>query len=619
MKNPQQSKQPAFPLWWLWIGLLLVAVVGLYSGGGAGRYQSIPYSQFQQLLDQSKVKQVVVSGDTITGQLKEPLPGSKSKDTSFTTTSVAPNLAAAFSKHGVEYTGAATSSGWSTLLSWIIPPLIFVGIWFFAMRGFSGGGAGGLGSGLMSIGRSKAKLAAETNIKTTFADVAGVDEAKEELSEFVDFLKRPKEFSRLGAHIPRGILLIGPPGTGKTLLARAVAGEAGVPFFSTNGAEFVEMFVGVGAARVRDMFTQARKQAPCIIFIDELDALGRARNASPIQGQDEKEQTLNQLLAEMDGFDRTTAIVVLAATNRPEIMDPALLRAGRFDRQVLVDRPDKKGRIEILRIHLEPLKVSPDVKLEEIAALTPGFTGADLANLGNEAAVLATRRGADAITIQDFTEAVERIIAGLQKRSRILVPKERRTVAYHEMGHALVALAIPGTDSVEKVSIIPRGIGALGYTLQHPAEDRFLMSRQELLDRLCVLLGGRAAEMIIGDDVSTGAADDLTKATDIARGIVLRYGMDSRLGPVAWDTDQGSQFLQQQPGAFWRQRRFSEETAREIDQSVKSYLEKGLQRAVGILRENRPALDEGAAALLAHETLTGSEIPRPKPVALAAE
>ena len=472
----------------------------------------------------------------------------------------------------------------------------------------------------MSIGRSKAKLAAETNIKTTFADVAGVDEAKEEVSEFVDFLKRPKEFSRLGAHIPRGILLIGPPGTGKTLLARAVAGEAGVPFFSTNGAEFVEMFVGVGAARVRDMFAQARKQAPCIIFIDELDALGRARNASPIQGQDEKEQTLNQLLAEMDGFDRTTAIVVLAATNRPEIMDPALLRAGRFDRQVLVDRPDKKGRIEILHIHLEPLKVSPEVKLEEIAALTPGFTGADLANLGNEAAVLATRRGADAITIQDFTEAVERIIAGLQKRSRILVPKERRTVAYHEMGHALVALAIPGTESsVEKVSIIPRGIGALGYTLQHPAEDRFLMSRQELLDRLCVLLGGRAAEMIIGDDVSTGAADDLTKATDIARGIVLRYGMDSRLGPVAWDTDQGSQFLEQQPGAFWRQRRFSEETAREIDQSVKTYLEKGLQRAVGILRENRPALDEGAAALLAHETLTGSEIPRPKPVALAAE
>jgi cell division protease FtsH len=481
------------------------------------------------------------------------------------------------------------------------------------------GGGGGLGSGLMSIGRSKAKLAAETGVTTTFADVAGVEEAKQELHEFVDFLRRPKEFSRLGAHIPRGILLVGPPGTGKTLLARAVAGEAKVPFFSTNGAEFVEMFVGVGAARVRDLFAQARKQSPCIIFIDELDALGRARNASPIQGQDEKEQTLNQLLAEMDGFDRSTAIVVLAATNRPEIIDPALLRAGRFDRQILVDRPDRKGRIEILRIHLKALKLSPDVRLEDIAALTPGFTGADLANLGNEAAVLATRRGAEAIAMSDFTEAVERIIAGLEKRSRVLVPKERHTVAYHEMGHALVALAIPGTDPVQKVSIIPRGIAALGYTMQHPTEDRFLMSRQELLDRMCVLLGGRAAEMLLGDDVSTGAADDLVKATDIARGIVLRYGMDSRLGPVAWDTDSGSQFLQQQPGAFWRQRRFSEDTAHEIDAAVRDYLEKALHRAVAILRQNRSVLDEGAAALLAHETLTGDEIPRPKPLSLAAE
>ncbi|HEX5326496.1 MAG TPA: ATP-dependent zinc metalloprotease FtsH, partial [Acetobacteraceae bacterium] len=449
--------------------------------------------------------------------------------------------------------------------------------------------------------------------------VAGVDEAKDELREFVEFLSRPKQYSRLGAHIPRGILLVGPPGTGKTLLARAVAGEAGVPFFSTNGAEFVEMFVGVGAARVRDTFAQARKQAPCIIFIDELDALGRARNASPVQGQDEKEQTLNQLLAEMDGFDRSAAIVVLAATNRPEIIDPALLRAGRFDRQILVDRPDKKGRIEVLRIHLRPLKLAPEVRLEDIAALTPGFTGADLANLGNEAAVLATRRGADAIAMEDFTEAVERIIAGLEKRSRILIPKERRTVAYHEMGHALVAMAIPGTDPVHKVSIIPRGIGALGYTLQHPTEDRFLMSRRELNDKMCVLLGGRAAEMLVGDDISTGAADDLSKATDIARGIVLRYGMDPRLGPVAWDTDPGSQFLRQQPGAFWRQRRFSEETAREIDRAVREHLESALQRAVNILRENRGALDEGAAALLAHETLAGSDIPRPKLVALAAE
>ena len=597
--------------------MLAIVIFGLFASSGESGFQPIPYSQFQTLLDQNQVKQVVVNDNNIRGTLKENVPGSKTDR--FSTTAVAPNLASQLATHGVEFTGESGHSGWDALLSWIIPPLIFVAIWFFAMRGFGGGGTGGFGSGLMSIGRSRAKLAAETGIKTTFADVAGVDEAKEELREFVDYLRHPREFGRLGAHMPRGILLIGPPGTGKTLLARAIAGEAGVPFFSTNGAEFVEMFVGVGAARVRDMFAQARKQAPCIVFIDELDALGRARNAAPIQGQDEKEQTLNQLLAEMDGFDRTTAIVVLAATNRPEIIDPALQRAGRFDRQVLVDRPDKKGRIDILRIHLQPLKVAPDVRLEDVAAMTPGFTGADLANLGNEAAVLATRRGANAISMQDFTEAVERIVAGLQKRSRILIPKERHIVAYHEMGHALVSLAIPGTDPVEKVSIIPRGVGALGYTMQHPSEDRFLMGRQELLDRLCVLLGGRAAEMLTGEDISTGAADDLTKATDIARGIVLRYGMDERLGPVAWDTDQGSQFLQQLPGPFWRNRRFSEETAREIDQAVKEHLERALQRALNILRENRSALEEGATALLAHETLSGSEIPRPKPVALAAE
>jgi cell division protease FtsH len=589
-------------------------VFGVFASGSHGRYQLIPYSQFQTLLDQNKVQQVVVSGDAIRGQLTEPVPGTATAY--FSTTSVAPPLAAQLAQHHVKFTGEASSGGWGMLVSWIIFPLIFIGIWLFALRRMGGGG---LGSGLMSVGRSKAKLAAETGIATTFADVAGVEEAKDELREFVDFLRHPVEFGRLGAHMPRGILLVGPPGTGKTLLARAVAGEAKVAFFSTNGAEFVEMFVGVGAARVRDLFAQARKQSPCIIFIDELDALGRARNASPIQGQDEKEQTLNQLLAEMDGFDRSAAIVVLAATNRPEIIDPALLRAGRFDRQILVDRPDRKGRVEILKIHLKPLKLAPDVRLEDIAALTPGFTGADLANLGNEAAVLATRRGADAIAMQDFTDAAENIVAGLEKRSRVLVPKERHIIAYHEMGHALVALAIPGTDPVQKISIIPRGIAALGYTIQHPTEDRFLMSRQELLNRMCVLLGGRAAEMLLGDDVSTGAADDLTKATDIARGMVLRFGMDPRLGPVAWDGDQGNQFLQQSPGAFWRQRRFSEETAHEIDRAVRDHLEKALQGALAILRENRSVLDEGAAALLAHETLTGDEIPRPSPRALAAE
>jgi cell division protease FtsH len=503
-------------------------------------------------------------------------------------------------------------------MSWIIPPLLFVGIWLFASRSMMGGGGrGGMAGGLFSIGRSRAKLvSAETEVKTTFADVAGVDEAKDELHEIVDFLKRPEEFGRLGAHIPRGILLVGPPGTGKTLLARAVAGEAGVPFYSTNGAEFVEMFVGVGAARVRDMFEQARTSSPCIIFIDELDALGRARGVSPMTGQDEKEQTLNQLLAEMDGFDRSVAIVVLAATNRPEILDPALLRAGRFDRQVLVDRPDKKGRVDILKIHLKRLTLAPDVKLEDIAALTPGFTGADLANLANEAAVLATRRGGQSIAMGDFTGAVERIVAGLEKKSRILIPRERRIVAYHEMGHTLVALAIPGSDPVQKVSIIPRGIGALGYTMQRPTDDRFLMGRMELENKMAVLMGGRAAEILLGEDVSTGAADDLAKATDIARGMVLRFGMDDHLGPVAWDTDQG-QFLQQ-PGVFWQPRRFSDETAHEIDMAVRARMEAALSRAVGILQDNRPALDQGAEALLSHETLTADDLPAVKPARIVA-
>ncbi len=596
-------------IWLIVAGLVVIASLGLFGGGngGGGGSSVIPYSQFQQYLEANKVKEVTVAGNVIHGTLTEKMADGR---TNFSTVQVPPDLADQLAKHNVQFTGAPTDGGAiGTLLSWVLPPLLFVGIWMFASRMMMGG-RGGFGGGLLSVGRSRAKLVAETDVKVTFSDVAGVDEAKDELHEIVDFLKRPEEFTRLGAHIPRGILLVGPPGTGKTLLARAVAGEAGVPFYATNGAEFVEMFVGVGAARVRDLFEQARGSAPCIIFIDELDALGRARGVNPVAGQDEKEQTLNQLLAEMDGFDRSVAIVILAATNRPEILDPALLRAGRFDRQVLVDRPDKKGRVDILRIHLKNLKLAADVSLEEIAALTPGFTGADLANLGNEAAVLATRRGGDAITASDFTAAVERIIAGLEKKSRILIPRERRVVAYHEMGHALVALAIPGSDPVQKVSIIPRGIGALGYTLQRPTDDRFLMGRQELQDKMTVLMGGRAAEMQLGEDISTGAADDLAKATDIARGMVLRFGMDARLGPVAWDTEQG-QFLNQ-PGVFWQQRRFSDETAHEIDRSVRSLLEGALDRAVRILQTNRAALDEGAAALLARETLSAEELPKVK-------
>ena len=439
---------PKFP-WFqlLWFAGILTLLLISFLQIGIIPSEQVPYSQFQQWLDEGKIARAVVSGDTIRGELKEKLPDGAG---SFITQRVSPDIAAALSAHGVEYSGAPGMGALGQVLSWIMPPLLFVGIWIAASRMMAGGrgGRGMLGGGLLSVGRSRAKLVAETGVRTTFDDVAGVDEAKEELHEIVDFLKRPEEFTRLGAHMPRGVLLVGPPGTGKTLLARAVAGEAGVPFFATNGAEFVEMFVGVGAARVRDLFEQAREAAPCIIFIDELDALGRARHASPITGQDEKEQTLNQLLAEMDGFDRSVAVVILAATNRPEILDPALLRAGRFDRQVLVDRPEKKGRIDILKVHLAPLTLAPDVDLAGIAAMTPGFTGADLANLANEAAVQATRRRAAAIAMQDFTAAVERIIAGLEKRSRVLIPRERRTVAYHEMGHALVAMATPGADPV---------------------------------------------------------------------------------------------------------------------------------------------------------------------------
>ena len=609
---PAPTKPSIFPnLWMIMLGLLAMAGFGLFAN--VGDVAPIPYSQFQSYLDAGKVKQVVVNGDSIRGTLTEALPDGK---TAFITVAVPRDLAAALSGKNVEYSGVASGGVFSTILSWIIPPILFVGIWMFASRGM--GGAGGMAGGLFSIGRSKAKLvSAETDIKVAFDDVAGVDEAKAELHEIVDFLKEPEKFGRLGAHIPRGILLVGPPGTGKTLLARAVAGEAGVPFFSTNGAEFVEMFVGVGASRVRDLFEKARTTAPCIIFIDELDALGRARGATPMGGQDEKEQTLNQLLAEMDGFDRSAAIVVLAATNRPEILDPALLRAGRFDRQVLVDRPDKIGRVQILAIHTKKLSLAPDVKLADIAALTPGFTGADLANLANEAAVVATRRGGDNIGMADFTAAVERIVAGLEKKSRILIPRERRIVAYHEMGHALVALAIPGSDPIQKVSIIPRGIGALGYTMQRPTDDRFLMGLHELEDKMTVLMGGRAAETLLGQDISTGASDDLAKATDIARGMVLRFGMDKALGPVAWDTEQG-QFLGQ-PGAFWQPRRFSDQTAYEIDQAVRTRLEAALVRAIGILSYNRAELDQGAESLLAHETLGAEDLPKVRaPATIAA-
>jgi cell division protease FtsH len=482
--------------------------------------------------------------------------------------------------------------------------VVFFGLWWFVMRKFAE--KQGLGGGFLAVGKSKAKIYMEKDVKVSFGDVAGVDEAKDELKEVVEFLRNPGDYGRLGGRLPKGILLVGPPGTGKTLLARAVAGEAGVPFLSINGSEFVEMFVGVGAARVRDLFEQARKLAPAIIFIDEIDALGRARGAYGLGGHDEKEQTLNQLLAELDGFDPSAGLVLLAATNRPEILDPALLRAGRFDRQVLVDRPDKKGRIAILNIHLKKVRLAADADPEKIAAFTPGFSGADLANLVNEAALLATRRGAAAVALTDFTNGIERIVAGLEKKNRVLNETERRTVAYHEMGHALVAMTLPGTDPVHKISIIPRGVSALGYTIQRPTEDRFLMTTGELENKMAVLLGGRAAEHVVFDEISTGAADDLQKVANIARSMVTRFGMAERLGQVAYESEQ-SPFLGTPAGGL-KSREFSEETAREIDNAVKELVDRAFAKAVNILTDKRAVLERGAQLLLQKETLSEDDL-----------
>lgn len=557
----------------------------------------IPYSQFQRYLDDKAIAEIEIAPDSIYGTFKTPVGGK----TGFVTNRVEPELADRLQASGVRFAGLRQSNFLRELLSWVLPAIIFFAIWSFFLRRL--GDRQGLG-GLTAIGKSRAKVYVETDTKVSFDDVAGVDEAKSELQEVVEFLKSPQVYGRLGARIPKGILLVGPPGTGKTLLARAVAGEAGVPFFSINGSEFVEMFVGVGAARVRDLFEQAREHAPAIIFIDELDALGRARGAFPgMGGHDEREQTLNQLLSELDGFDTRAGLVLLAATNRPEILDPALLRAGRFDRQVLVDRPDRQGRVAILQVHTKKIHLAADVDLEQVAALTTGFTGADLANLVNEAATVATRRRGESVTLADFTAAVERITAGLEKKNRLLNPREREVVAYHEMGHALMALALPGMDVVHKVSIIPRGIGALGYTIQRPTEDRYLMSRDELENKIAVLLGGRAAEVLAFNRISTGAADDLAKATDIARAMVMRYGMDEGLGFVIYDKEKGS-FLGNPDGEpYMAPRPYSEETARRIDAAVRDILQRVFARTLDTLRHNRELLEQGAQALLEKETL----------------
>lgn len=595
------NKGARFHLWY-WIAAFVGIMILQYVYVTARQVATIPYSQFEQLLKDGKVAEIAVSDRFIQGVLREPLPDGKSH---FVTTRIDPQFAEDLQRYNVRYTGQIESRFLSDLLSWVVPVLLFFGLWTYLARRMAGQGLGGL----MTIGKSKAKVYVESDTGVTFADVAGVDEAKAELTEVVDFLRNPERYSRLGGRMPKGILLVGPPGTGKTLLAKAVAGEAKVPFFSISGSEFVEMFVGVGAARVRDLFQQARERAPAIIFIDELDALGRARGIGPYGGgHDEKEQTLNQLLVELDGFDTKTGLVLLGATNRPEILDPALLRAGRFDRQVLVDRPDKKGRMDILAVHLRKVKLSADVDVEKVAALTPGFTGADLANLVNEAALLATRRGADAVSMIDFNDAVERIVAGLEKRNRLLNPREREIVAYHEMGHALAALALPGIDPVHKVSIIPRGVGALGYTIQRPTEDRFLMTREELENKMAVLLGGRAAELIVFGHFSTGAADDLRRVTDIARSMVTRYGMSKKLGHVAYDRDPRTFLTGPDLPMPQREHDYSESSAAAIDEEVRMIVDTAFQRTLGILKERRDILERAARRLLEKETLDEAEL-----------
>nr|WP_102108105.1 ATP-dependent zinc metalloprotease FtsH [Kandeliimicrobium roseum] len=593
------NRKHAFNLGYVLIAFALVTALQLWLA--ASRTAVIGYGEFVTYLHDRQIASVSVSDTEVTGSFRTPVNGK----TEFVAVRVDPAFAEELAKYDVQITGARDQTWLSTLLSWILPILVFFALWSVFFRRFAE--RQGLG-GLVNVGKSRAKVYVERQTGVTFADVAGVDEAKAELQEVVSFLNDRDRYGRLGARIPKGILLVGPPGTGKTLLARAIAGEAGVPFFSISGSEFVEMFVGVGAARVRDLFEQARQAAPCIIFIDELDALGRARSAvSGFGGNDEKEQTLNQLLSELDGFDPTVGIVLLAATNRPEILDPALLRSGRFDRQIVVDRPERAGRAQILAVHARKVKLDPSVSLDDIAGLTPGFTGADLATLVNEAAIIATRRGGETISAADFTAAVERIVAGAERRTRVMNAAERTRVAHHEMGHALVAVSLPGADPVHKVTIIPRSVGALGFTLQRPTEDRFLITLPELKERMAVLMGGRAAEELIFGEASTGASDDLAKVTDIARECVMRHGMDERIGAVVLE-EKTLRFLGDRRGEP-RSRDFSEDTAREADLAIRRLVAEARATATAILSRRRADLEAGAKLLLERESLTPADFP----------
>ncbi|MEQ9396274.1 ATP-dependent zinc metalloprotease FtsH [Haliea sp.] len=593
------NKQHQWNSWYFFVTLLAILLFQNW-WATTRNVEVIPYSEFLSLLNDGRIVELTVEQEQISGRFKDPI---NSKQY-FVTNRVDPALTEQIRDSGAIFTGKVQNTFLSNLLAWLLPLLVFLAIWMFVFRRFAE--KQGFG-GMVNVGKSRARVLVERDTGVTFDDVAGVDEAKMELMEIVSFLKDKERYGRLGARIPKGILLVGPPGTGKTLIAKAVAGQAGVPFFSISGSEFVEMFVGVGAARVRDLFEQARRAAPCIIFIDEVDALGRSRGLGGFGGQDEKEQTLNQLLAELDGFDPREGIVLLAATNRPEILDPALLRAGRFDRQVVLDRPDRKGRHAILEVHAQRVRLAAEVDLGQIAGITPGFTGADLANLVNEAAIVATRRGGQEVGTADFTAAVERVVAGAERKGRLLQPHEREVVAYHEMGHALVAASIPGGDPVHKVSIIPRSIGALGYTMQRPTDDRFLLTTRELEGRMTVLLAGRAAEFTVFGEISTGAADDLAKVTDVARQIVTRFGMTEALGQAVLERQTTTYLGDQQVGV--REKDYSEETAREVDLAVRELIDAAYQRAQGILVERRALLDEGARLLLEKETLTPEDFP----------
>jgi cell division protease FtsH len=556
----------------------------------------IPYSEFINQLKENKITEIAITANQIQGKRVT----QDGETEMFRTIRVDPDLSGMLEQYHVTFKGEIESTFLRDLFSWFMPILIFFGIWFFAFKKMQGAQGG-----FMTLGKNKAKIYMENELNIRFTDVAGVDEAKTELVEIVEFLKEPERYTKIGGKMPKGILLVGPPGTGKTLLAKAVAGESKVPFFSLSGSEFVEMFVGLGAARVRDLFTQAKEKAPCIIFIDELDALGKARGFSGMGGHDEREQTLNQLLVEMDGFDPRAGVILMAATNRPEILDPALLRPGRFDRQILVDRPDKKGREDILLVHLKKVTVDSDVDVEKIAAMTSGMVGADLENLINEATLLTARRNKERVGMSEFTEAVERIIAGLEKKNRLINPMEKEIVAYHELGHAIVAMSLPGTDPVQKVTIIPRGIAALGYTMQAPTEDRYLMKKGELLNKIATLLGGRAAEEVVFGEISTGAHNDLSRATDIARSMVKEYGMSPKLGQVYFAKGQRSQFLNMMPEG---QNEYSEATAEAIDTEIQEIIENQYQKSLEILQSRKDLLKQAFSLLLEKETIEGGEL-----------